>query len=182
MCIGTRKKDRQRKSLLIYQNTALCPHFFLGLLDFSQQTPKPEVLLPYSRPNFATPSRFLPVHRTVPDLLPIFFQKSPLQATFGTSYVRCSRCHIPGAGLSIDSPFATHRISPPGLSLPALACVPVPVHEHSSFSDLVPFSEYLPGSFPKIRLRLSRTGNSSFRSFSRPCSIIPLYPLFWDRL
>ena len=72
MCIGTRKNDRQRKSLLIYQNTALCPHFFLGLLDFSQQTPKPEVLLPYSRPNFATPSRFLPVHRTVPDLLPIF--------------------------------------------------------------------------------------------------------------
>ena len=35
---------------------------------------------------------------------------------------------------------------------------------------------------PKILPILSTTGNSSFHSFRRPCSIVPRCPLFWDRL
>ena len=144
MCVGTGKNYRQRKTLLICQDTAFCPHFFLGLLDSFQQTPGSETLLSYSRPGFATPSRFLPVHRIVPDPWIRSSQKSPLPATFETSCVQCFHCHIPGAGLSIDSLSAAHRISPTVLSSLASACVPALVHEHISFSGLVPFSEYLP--------------------------------------
>ena len=102
-CVSSRKNYRQRKTLLICQDTAFCPHFFLGLLDSFQQAPGPEALLPYSRPGFATPNRFLPVHRIVPDPWPKSSQKSPLPAIFETSCVRCFHYHIPGAGLSIDS-------------------------------------------------------------------------------
>ena len=42
--VGSGKDDRQRKTLLIRQHTAFCPHFFPGPLDSFQRTPAPAAL------------------------------------------------------------------------------------------------------------------------------------------
>ena len=112
MCIGPGKNNCQRKSFFIRQHTTFCPHFFLGLLDFSQQTPRPEALLPYNRPDFATPNRFLPAHHIFPDLLPIFFQKILLPPILENIGECCSLLRILWALLSTDNPFAIHRTFP----------------------------------------------------------------------
>lgn len=74
----------------------------------------------HSRPNFAIPSRSLPTHRTAPDPYSRFFHGNQLPAIPETFCVLYCRFRTPRAAPSTDSRFATHRISPPMLSLRAL--------------------------------------------------------------
>lgn len=71
----------------------------------------PEALLPYSHPDFAISSQFLPIHHTFPAPCPRFFQRTLLTAIFEMSCVLYSRCHTPGAVPSTGSPFAIQKYS-----------------------------------------------------------------------
>ena len=144
MRIRSRNNNCQREPLFIRQNTAFCPHFFLGPLGSFQRTPKPRALLSYNRPDFATPSLFLPAHRTVPDLCSKSFQRNLLPAIPETFCVLYCRFRTPGAVPSTGSQSAAHKISPPVLSSLALVFGLDRGHFCIPFLDPALFSEFLP--------------------------------------
>ena len=113
ICPGN--NDCQRKPFLIRQNTAFCPHFFLGPLGFSQRTPKPRVLLSYNHPGSATPNQFLPAHRTVPDPCSRSSRRNQLPTILETFCAPYCRFRIHGAVPSIGSRSEEHRRFLPAL-------------------------------------------------------------------
>ena len=76
MSIRAGYDDRQRDSILVYENMTLGCIFFLDQWDWDQLIPEQLALLSWSRRCFAISKRFLPYHRILQALFSIISEKT----------------------------------------------------------------------------------------------------------
>lgn len=110
MSIRAGYDDRQRDSILVYENMTLGSIFFPDQWDWDQLIPELLALLSWSRRCFAISKRFLPYHRILQALFSIISEKSLPFPIFENNDEYCSNCHILSAVLSIEFLSGEHKL------------------------------------------------------------------------
>ena len=110
MSIRAGYDDRQRDSILVYENMTLGSIFFPDQWDWDQLIPEQLALLSWSRRCFAISKRFLPYHRILQALFSIISEKSLPFPIFENNDEYCSNCHILSAVLSIEFLSGEHKL------------------------------------------------------------------------